>query len=97
MDIARYVKAQGQNCRLLSDWLMEVGQKCAQMWAKKEHDDDMMNMTESQWVRSVPTHLSPEFYTSQRAINTPNTSPLHLCWHNNGHLCQRLEERVTKL
>lgn len=40
---------------------MGVGQKFAQMWAKKEHDDDMMNMNESQWVRSVPTHLSPEF------------------------------------
>lgn len=47
---------------------MDVGQNCAQMWAKKEHDEDMMNMIESHWVRSVPTHLSPEFYTSQRVI-----------------------------
>ncbi len=33
------------------------------MWAKMEHDEEMMNMTESQWVRSVPTHLSSEIYT----------------------------------
>jgi len=57
---------------------MEVVQTYAQMWEKKEHDDDMMNMTESQWVRSVPTHLSPESYTSQHAINTPTPS-LTIC------------------
>jgi len=33
---------------------MEVVQTYAQMWEKKEHDDDMMNMTESQWVLFRP-------------------------------------------
>lgn len=61
-----------------------------------EHDEEMMNMTESQWVRSVPTRLSSEFYTSQCATSTLQlTSPLHLCWHNNGQLCQSSEELLT--